>query len=188
MTVPQSTTKSQLVQFLVRALAAAQAANHVWPAYAACEAAIESRWGRSAGALDNNLFGMKQHKHPVYGTHNLPTKEWNGSLFMPEVDAFVVYPDWASCFRDRMDTLRRLAPSFPHYQRALDAKTGESYIREVSQSWSTDPHRAANVLTVYLFHCRDLEEATLAAPAQAAETKLQAAVGSGPGNAGPSPA
>ena len=56
-------------QFLAKA-AAAQA-RHVFPEMAACEAALESGFGKSGLAReDNNLFGMKQHPHPVYGTHS----------------------------------------------------------------------------------------------------------------------
>lgn len=127
---------------------------------AACEAALESGYGRSGVAIkDNNLFGMKQHQHPIFGTHVLPTREFIGKEKdvhdgvcdgWVQVSAnWVTYPDWAACFADRMATLRRLAPKFPHYQAALDAKTGADYVREVSKKWSTDPQRAEKILAIY---------------------------------------
>lgn len=117
---------------------------------AACEAALESGYGRSLLAIqDQNLFGMKQHQHPVYGTHSLPTREFLGGEWETVTANWVSYPDLQSCFQDRMSTLRRLAPHFPHYQAALDATNGEDYVRAVSESWSTDPKRADKVLAIF---------------------------------------
>lgn len=136
--------------WLLQTASAASRSAHVWPQYAACEAAIESGFGQSGLArMDNNLFGMKQHKHAVYGTHNLPTKEFENGEWITTTAAWVSYPDVESCFADRMATLNRLASTFPHYAAALDAKTGEDYVREVSQTWSTDPQRADKVLRIY---------------------------------------
>jgi flagellum-specific peptidoglycan hydrolase FlgJ len=54
--------------FLDRASAEAVKANHPFAKMAACEAALESSWGNSQLARDDfNLFGMKQHAHPVLG-------------------------------------------------------------------------------------------------------------------------
>ena len=139
-------------QFLAKASAAASAANHVFPDMAACEAALESGFGRSGLAtLDNNLFGMKQHKHPIYETHILPTKEFENGQWITVQAQWIHYPDWASCFLDRMATLERLAPfaGFEHYKAALEAKDAETYVREVSAKWSTDPNRADKVLGIY---------------------------------------
>jgi len=117
---------------------------------AACEAGLESGYGRSILALqDNNLFGLKQRAHPVYGTVSLPTREFvNGEW--EEVEAnFVRYADWQQCFLDRMATLQRLASVYPHYAAALAASNGEEYVRQVSQTWSTDPNRGEKVLAIY---------------------------------------
>ncbi len=117
---------------------------------AACEAALESSYGRSVLAvLDKNLFGMKQHRHPIYGTHILPTKEFQNGEWITINASWVSYPDWPSCFKDRMSTLQRLATALPHYAAALVAKDAEAYVREVSQTWSTDPQRAEKVLAIY---------------------------------------
>jgi len=117
---------------------------------AACEAALESSWGNSQLARDgNNLFGTKQHIHPVCGTLTLPTKEFLDGKWIACSAEWVSYPDWAACFADRMATLERLSNKYPHYKAAIDAADPETFVREVSKSWSTDPARADKVLSIY---------------------------------------
>ncbi|HEV3041877.1 MAG TPA: glucosaminidase domain-containing protein [Candidatus Angelobacter sp.] len=146
--------------FMVRTFTAANQAKHIFPGYAACEAALESGYGSSSLAREgNNLFGMKQHIHPEYGTLSLPTREWRKEhqQFEPAFSAWVLYPDLAACFADRMATLQRLAVvrgkdgelAYPHYAAAIAAPTGEQFVIEVSQHWSTDPRRAQKVLAIY---------------------------------------
>jgi len=137
-------------QFLRTAAAEAKLAGHIFPEQAACEAALESSFGASVLAREaNNLFGMKQHRHAEYGTCNLPTNEfWKGEWIHTSAD-WVKYPDWATCFADRMATLKRLAPVYPHYAAALAAASGTTYVTEVSRTWSTDPKRAEKVLAIY---------------------------------------
>src|SRR5271170_5505986 len=140
----------QQKQFLQAAAVAATKAGHVFPEMAACEAALESAYGRSLLAIqDSNLFGMKQHKHPIYGTHALPTREFEKGQWIEVEALWVHYPDHAACFADRMSTLQRLASYFPHYAAALAAGSGVTYVMEVSQTWSTDPLRAQKVLAIY---------------------------------------
>lgn len=147
-------TESEVV-FLNRAELAASAGGCPWPEFAACEAALESGFGTSTLAReDNNLFGMKQHKHPLYGTASLPTEEAihlsSGEVKWVRVSAdWVKYPSWSDCFTDRMSTLRRLASAYQHYAAALAAQDGSTFIREVSQTWSTDPNRGQKVLNIY---------------------------------------
>jgi flagellum-specific peptidoglycan hydrolase FlgJ len=130
----------QQKQFLLAAAEAARKSAHIFPEMAACEAALESAFGSSEIAReDNNLFGCKQHKHPIYGTHNVPTREFENGAWEVVNAAWIRYPDWASCFADRMSTLQRLAPFLPHYGRALQAQDPRSYVIQVSESWSTDP-------------------------------------------------
>jgi len=136
--------------FLRRAWQAAVKANHIYPEMAACEAALESGYGHSQlAAQDKNLFGMKQHLHPLYGTVSLPTREFLSGEWVTVNSNWIVYPDWQACFTDRMATLKRLASIYPHYKAALNAATKEEYIRQVSMTWSTDPHRAAKVLAIF---------------------------------------
>jgi flagellum-specific peptidoglycan hydrolase FlgJ len=145
--------------FIRRALAEAIRANHPFALMAACEAALECTYGRSLLALQhNNLFGMKQHKHPTYGTATLPTREFlKGRGWVVLMAPFVKYPDWRACFADRLVTLERLAHernntgelAFPHYAAALAAQDAVTYVSEVSQSWSTDPDRALKCIAIY---------------------------------------
>lgn len=138
------------ITFLETASAAAAAGGCIWPDFMACEAALESGFGRSTLAReDNNLFGMKQHKHAVYGTVSLPTEEFIGGHMQRVSADWVKYPTISACFADRMDTLRRLAPAYEHYADALAAHDGPTFVREVSKTWSTDPARALKVLTIY---------------------------------------
>jgi flagellum-specific peptidoglycan hydrolase FlgJ len=141
--------------FLLRAYRAAQAARHIFPAYAACEAALESGWGRSQLATEaNNLFGQKQSHPPLAGTETivLPTREFLRDHWMTISANWAKFPDWSECFRARMALLERLALAYPHYAAALKATTGEQYVTAVSLSWSTDPERAGKVLAVYDVH------------------------------------
>lgn len=138
------------IDFLVKAQAAAAKVSHPFPAMAACEAALESAFGASGLAKnDNNLFGMKQHAHAIYGTVTLPTREFLLGEWKTVTSQWVNYPDWASCFADRFATLQRLSNVYSHYKAALAAPNAETYIAEVSKTWSTDPQRANKVLAIY---------------------------------------
>lgn len=137
-------------EFLHFAQLAAEQAGHIYPEMAACEAALESGYGTSKLATQgHNLFGMKQHCHPVYPTLNLPTQEFVKGDWVATSAAWVEYPNLRSCFADRIQTLKRLAPFYPHYARALAAATATAYVMEVSQTWSTDPGRGEKVLDIY---------------------------------------
>jgi flagellum-specific peptidoglycan hydrolase FlgJ len=141
--------------FLSRACRAAQAAHHIFPAYAACEAALESGWGRSQLAAEaNNLFGQKQSHPPLAGTETLtlPTREFLHGHWMTVSANWAKFADWNECFKARMALLERLSRAYPHYGAALKAMTGEQYVAAVSLSWSTDPERAGKVLAVYDAH------------------------------------
>ena len=136
--------------FLDLATAEAIKANHPFARMAACEAALECTFGHSQLAREsNNLLGMKQHCHPIYGTMTLPTHEFLNGAWTVVSANWVKYPDWRSCFADRLATLERLSNTYPHYKAALDAGDERTYITEVSQTWSSDPARAAKVLDIF---------------------------------------
>jgi flagellum-specific peptidoglycan hydrolase FlgJ len=144
--------------FLAKARIEALKANHPFPAMAACEAALESSWGHSGLVRDAcNLFGMKQHAHAIFGTLTLPTQEFLNGEWKQVSANWVQYPDWASCFADRCATLQRLSNAYPHYKAALNAKDAETYISEVSQTWSTDPNRAKKVLSIYQEYMSEMQ-------------------------------
>jgi flagellum-specific peptidoglycan hydrolase FlgJ len=136
--------------FLQSATTEARKADHPFPEMAACEAALESSYGNSELArAGNNLFGTKQHAHPIYGTMSLPTKEFLDGQWLACTSQWVEYPDVASCFADRLATLERLANAYPHYKAALEAEDAETFVTQVSLTWSTDPERAAKVISIY---------------------------------------
>ena len=148
------------LSFLTATVKAAQAANHVWPEAAACEAAVETGWGTSQSYLKaNNLFGMKQHDHAIYGSIVLPTREFLHGQWTTENDAFVLYPNIQACFADRMATLKRLAPVYPHYAAALAATSPQEYLNEVSKSWSTDTLRANTCIKILMSHGAEMQAA-----------------------------
>ena len=140
-------------EFLQKAAAAARAAQHIFPEYAACEAALESGWGRSLLARQaNNLFGQKQTHPPTGPSLSLATREYLHGAWTTISAEWIVFADWESCFRERMAVLRRLAADYPHYRAALAAATGDEFVGQVSRSWSTDPERAEKVLEVFRAH------------------------------------
>ncbi len=137
-------------EFLPKAAAAARAAGHIYPEYAACEAALESAWGASALALQaNNLFGQKQCHPPRGASLSLPTREYLHGAWTTVQAQWIVFSDWQDCFAHRMTLLRSLENGYPHYRAALAAGSGEQFVSQVSKSWSTDPARAAKVLAIY---------------------------------------
>jgi flagellum-specific peptidoglycan hydrolase FlgJ len=141
--------------FLRQASAAARAAGHIFPDYAACEAALESTWGQSRLAREaNNLFGQKQsaEPHPDIASIDMPTQEFLHGQWVTVTAHWTRFADQAACFGARMALLRRLEHSYPAYARALAAATGEVFIEEVSRAWSTDPQRAAKVLAIHRQH------------------------------------
>jgi flagellum-specific peptidoglycan hydrolase FlgJ len=135
-------------EFLPKAVQAAKDGGHIWPEYAACEAALESGWGTSKLArVANNLFGQKDGKED-YPNVGIPTKEWIKGK-MVTVDAmWPVFPDWKTSFEERMALLHRVGS----YAKALAAKDGETFVQLVSHVWATDPERGNKVLSIYRKH------------------------------------
>jgi flagellum-specific peptidoglycan hydrolase FlgJ len=157
--------------FLYKAFLAANAAGHVFPEHAACEAALESGWGQSRLALEaNNLFGQKQSHPPVKGTETLvlPTEEYVKKQWVTVSAKWVKFSRWQDCFKARMDLLERLSDGYPHYAAALVARTGDDFAREVSISWSTDPQRAAKVVAIHSAHQATLRRRINGAQSEAA--------------------
>ena len=108
----------------------------------------------------HNLFGAKQQIHPVYGTLHLPTCYFlNGEWVTEDAGMVRVSRYYATSFHERMNTLRRLAGSFPHYAAALAAATPEVYVSQVSLSWSTDPLRAEKCIEISGAHADTISAA-----------------------------
>jgi flagellum-specific peptidoglycan hydrolase FlgJ len=140
-------------EFLKLAVQAANEAAHPWPEHAACEAALESAWGESKLAKEaRNLFGEKKPKGDKYPFIKIATHEVLHGLDVVVNADWPIFPDWTTSFFERMCVLRRLAPFYKHYENALCAKDGETFVREVSKSWATDPNRADKVLAIHAKH------------------------------------
>lgn len=138
---------------LRKVYAAALASGVPFPNAQACEVMVETTWLTSElGVADDNLFGMRQHQHPVFGTVNLPTNEFLGGHWVRVNADFVKYPSMEACFQDRMATLKNLAPHYPHYAAALAANTPEEFLTQVSLTWSTGPTRGAQCIAILHAH------------------------------------
>jgi flagellum-specific peptidoglycan hydrolase FlgJ len=157
-------------EFFARAVPAAVAGGHIFPAYAACEAAEESAWGESGLCRQaKNLFGLKQGKCTEgYPTIALPTTEWVEGRLVPATAHWPCFASWRESFAVRMKVLEALAPEFPHYAAALTAVDGPHFVIEVSKTWSTDPNRARNVLLIHTAHAGLIRNLLEAAEASAA--------------------
>lgn len=143
----------QQIDALRRVFAAAMSSACLFPQAQACEAVLETTWLTSVlGVKYNNLFGMKQHVHATFGTVNMPTKEFLHGGWTTVTGSFVDYPTMADCFADRMATLERLAPQYPHYAAALKASTPEEFLTQVSLTWSTGPSRGADCIAILHAH------------------------------------
>jgi flagellum-specific peptidoglycan hydrolase FlgJ len=146
------------IEIIEQWAAQAKDAGHPFPEAAACEAALESAYGKSYLAVHGlNLFGMKQHKQPLFDTLTLPTREATGKkdllgnpIFVTIEAPFIKYPSLKDCFADRLATLKRLAndTDFVRYKIALNATTAEDFVTNVSKKWSTDPNRGTKVLGI----------------------------------------
>lgn len=144
---------TQQQQALRSAYAAARQAEVLFPNAQACEVMVETTWGTSQLFLKgNNAFGMKQHAQPLYDTITMPTKEFLNGAWVTIDAPFVKYPTLADCFADRMATLRKLAPNYPHYAAALTATNPEDFLTEVSLTWSTGPTRGASCIAILHAH------------------------------------
>jgi flagellum-specific peptidoglycan hydrolase FlgJ len=143
----------QQIAALKQVFAAAMDAAVLFPQAQACEAMVETSWLTSElGVKYNNLFGTKQHVHPVYGTVNMPTCEFLNKKWVTESDDFVVYPTLAACFDDRMKTLQMLANKYSHYAAALAASTPEEFLTQISMTWATSPTRSSDCISILHAH------------------------------------
>lgn len=148
--------RMNVLDFLRKAVQSAQMAGHIWPEYAACEAALESAWGTSHLATEcNNLFGQKSgHTSTEYPQKSMPTHEWQNGKLVPAQANWPEFPDWETSFRERMNVLReaRATDESLIYAEALAATSGEFFVLAVSKHWATDPMRGEKVLEIYKAH------------------------------------
>ncbi|WP_436493117.1 glucosaminidase domain-containing protein [Actinokineospora sp. HUAS TT18] len=114
---------------------------------AAAQSILESAWGRSRLAVDdNNYFGFKckttGHGPIAIGCREYPTTECTPEC-LPAVAVFRVYASMTDSFRDYG---RHLTTS-PYYAAALPlAADPDAFITEVAKRYATDPEYAAKVI------------------------------------------
>jgi len=165
-------------QFAVQMVAQAKASGHIFPSYAAAEACLESAWGYSQLCQrTNDVFGMKAPNGWTGRTITMHTNEIIRGVAELEPATWPIFNSYMEAFVERMAILKRL----PLYASALQATSGEQYLREVSghwlevegdsdgtvtnlftfpdgkfqwvgSRWSTDPKRASDVLATYQSH------------------------------------
>lgn len=118
---------------LVACRNAAATAEHPFPEFVACEAAVETSWFSSMLFHQaHNPLGFKQRVKPVYRTIQQKTYEENGAAVrIAQMASFIAFPDLATAFSWRLKMLRLM----PMYYEALYAKTGTEFIRTVSAEW-----------------------------------------------------
>jgi len=145
------------VDFLTKALGEAQTSGHLFPEYAACEAALETAWGASKLCVQaNNLFGQKQGSLTEgLPTITIPTREFLHGEWVTVNAIWPVFPSWAESFKARMALLTAAAHKYPNYAAALVSSTGEAFVENVSKTWSTDPNRAQSVLQIHNRHFKE---------------------------------
>lgn len=175
--------------FLVTMRDAAKAAGHVWPTYAACEAALEtagdalpgipqSNFGRSETFIKaRNIFGNKvpAQRPADMMAISIPTREFLNGRYVTVPADWILFNQISDAFTYRMQLLKK----WNMYAPALNAKTGEEFVREVSARWqqitlppdgkmsfrftsgvfawqqgrwSTAPNRAPEVIAIYKQH------------------------------------
>ena len=127
--------------FLLSLYEAAKASGHVWPSFAAVEAALDSDWGASELAKQaNNVFNLRAPaRFPSWLAASIHTQTVNGKQY-----DWLKFGTLADCFTARMGKLR----GYSMYYQAVRAKTPVEYIREVSKLWSADPGRAEKVIAL----------------------------------------
>jgi len=115
--------------FLTAAFTAAKAAGHIFPDWAACEAAHASKFGTIPAAVKgNNLFDFR-----------VPAKRGPGTLTIPMEHASKLvmrlrFPSWEDCFRHRAQWMQAVTM----FYLVRRAKTGEDYIAEMNKL-ASDP-------------------------------------------------
>lgn len=126
--------------FLTAAFAAAKAAGHLFPDWAACEAAATSHFGTTpAAAKANNLFDFR-----------VPAKRGPGTLTVNVGDATkaahrLSFASWEDCFKHRAQMLQ----VFTMFYLVKRAKTGEEYIAAMNKLAADPSTYGPKVKSIY---------------------------------------
>lgn len=130
-------------EFMAEAFAAAKASGHIFPGWAACEAAQDSKFGSIAAAVKaNNLFGFRVPAKLGPGTLSVRIEEAKKSW------SVLQFPSWEACFRHRAEWIRRA----PMFYLARRAKTGERYIAAMNDLASNPAVYGREVTAIYTSH------------------------------------
>lgn len=126
--------------FLAAAFAATKASGHIFPDWAACEAAATSHFGTTPASIKaNNLFDFR-----------VPAKRGRGTLTVNVGDATkaahrLAFASWEHCFRHRAGWIANVTM----FYLVRRAKTGAEYIAEMNKL-ATDPATyGAKVKSIY---------------------------------------
>jgi hypothetical protein len=126
--------------FLTAALAAAVASGHIFPDWAACEAAHASKWGTIPAAVKgNNLFDFR-----------VPAKRGPGTLTIPMEHASKLvmrlrFASWEDCFRHRAEWIQAVTM----FYLVRRAKTGDEYIAEMNKLASNPATYGPEIKAIY---------------------------------------
>ena len=135
-------------EFLIQAFAAAKAAGHIFPDWAACEAAHASKFGTTESAVKgNNLFDFR-----------VPAKRMPGTLTVTieqakQASVRRAFANWQDCFAYRALWIQAVTM----FYLVRRAKTGDEYIAEMNRLASDPATYSAKVKAIYtaneaLFH------------------------------------
>lgn len=126
--------------FLTAAFAAAKAAGHIFPDWAACEAAYASKFGTTEVAVKgNNLFDFR-----------VPARRGPGTLTVTienakQASVRRAFANWQDCFQYRALWMQAVTM----FYLVRRAKTGDEYIREMNKLASDPGTYEAKVRAIY---------------------------------------
>lgn len=122
------------------------------PVIMACQAILESGYGRSLLSVKaNNLFGIKagrSWKGPVY---NIKTREFDTERgWYVTLAPFRLYPDWTTCHHDYADIIERLSWYRDAAENAADPIKYLDGILPTDREpgWATDPSYREKILNI----------------------------------------
>tara|TARA_R100000655_G_scaffold5723_2_gene17264 strand:+ start:4013 stop:8896 length:4884 start_codon:yes stop_codon:yes gene_type:complete len=128
--------------------------NHPFPAMAAAQAGVESRYGMSDLSRNhNNTFGVKVREGEDFKGVIMPTKEDYGKGLVDEVANFRSY----NSIKENVDGYVNFLSS-PRYKKALEAETDLEFLQKIKDAgYATDQEYVKTVSAVFN---RNLEKGT----------------------------
>ena len=146
----------------------------VAPDILVAQAALETGWGRrlphdANGHSSLNLFGIKAGQQWLGRTLTTETLEYVGGNPERRSEAFRMYESVSESFADYVSLVR----GSPRYRAALDASSGEDYLRALQQGgYATDPEYAGKILNILDRGLPGLSDAVASDAAQGAQGRF----------------